>query len=104
VIRQWPRITEKTLSDDSTRVHRVATPEVHADRNVVDVSYTVEVTDLDTRQTELLRETHSMRYLFTPEIELLLEIAGMKLLESRAWMSDDSPGFESWGAAFIAKG
>jgi SAM-dependent methyltransferase len=104
VLRQWPSVTRKRLADESTEVQRVATPEIHADRNVVDVNYTVEVTDINTRVTETLEETHSMRYLFTPEIELALETAGMKLVDSRAWMSDDSPGFESWGAVFIAKG
>ncbi len=104
VLRQWPAVTKKSLSDESTEVHRVATPEIHANRNVVDVNYDVQVTDINTRVTETLHETHSMRYLFTPEIELALESAGMKLVDSRAWMSDDPPGFESWGAVFVAKG
>ena len=82
----------------------MATPEIHVNRNVVDVNYNVEVTDISTRATETLQETHRMRYLFTPEIELALETAGMRLAASRAWMTDDPPGLESWGAVFVAKG
>lgn len=104
VLRQWPSVTKKSLSDESTEVHRVATPEIHAGRNVVDVNYDVQVSDINTRVTETLHEMHSMRYLFTPEIELALESVGMKLVDSRGWMSDDPPGFESWGAVFVAKG
>ena len=104
VLRQWPSVTKKRLSDESTEVHRVATPEIHVNRNVVDVNYDVEVTDINTRVTETLQETHSMRYLFTPEIALALETAGMKLMDSKAWMTDDPPGLESWGAVFVAKG
>lgn len=104
VLRQWPTVTKKRLSDESTEVNRVATPEIHVNRNVVDVNYDVEITDINTRVTETLQETHSMRYLFTPEIELALETAGMKLVDSRAWMTDDPPGLDSWGAVFVAKG
>lgn len=104
VLRQWPSVTKKRLSDESTEVNRVATPEIHVNRNIVDVNYTVEVTDINTRVSETLQETHSMRYLFTPEIELALETAGMKLVDSRSWMTDDPPGLDSWGAVFVAKG
>lgn len=104
VLHQRPAVTRKHLSNDEIEVDRLAEPVVHATRNVVDVNYTVAVTDRATRTTETLRETHHMRYLFTPEIELALEAAGMSLIDSRAWMSDDEPGFASWGACFVGRG
>jgi SAM-dependent methyltransferase len=104
VLRQWPSVTTKELSDDDTQVKRVATPVIHAGRNVVDVNYDVIVTDKATGQTENLSETHSMRYLFTPEIELALKAADLQLLESRGWLSDTGPDFTTWGACFIARG
>ena len=45
VLRQWPSVTEKELSDDSTEVHRTATPEIHVNENIVDVNYKVIVKD-----------------------------------------------------------
>ena len=104
VLRQWPTVTEKRLSDDATEVLRVAEPVVHPNENVVDVNYTVEVTDRLTGASETLRETHRMRYLFTPEIELALTAAGMQLATARAWMSDDPPDFTTWAACFVATG
>ena len=104
VLRQWPSITEKHLSDEATEVFRRAEPVIHANENTVDVNYTVTFTDKLTRAEEVLKETHHMRYLFTPEIELALETAGMKLVDSRGWMSDDAPGFETWGACFVGRG
>ena len=83
VLRQWPAVTEKILSDDSTEVHRTATPDIHVNENIVDVNYNVLVTDKSTGVTETLRETHRMRYLFAPEIELALSVAGLKLIDSR---------------------
>lgn len=104
VLRQWPEVTRKQLSDASTEVHRVAEPVIHAESNVVDVNYTVTVTDRISGATEELRETHHMRYLFSPEIELALAAAGMTLIDSRAWMSDQPPGFDTWGACFVGRG
>lgn len=104
VLRQWPSVTTKELSDEATHVRRVATPVIYAGRNVVDVNYDVAVTDKASGQTENLRETHSMRYLFTPEIDLALRAAGLQLLEARGWLSDSEPDFTTWGACFIARG
>lgn len=104
VLRQWPSTRETTLRDEYTEVRRVATPKIYADRNVVDVNYEVNVTDLATGVAETLRETHSMRYLFTPEVAIGLETAGMSLAGSSAWMSDEPPGFDSWAAVFVARG
>ncbi len=104
VLRQWPSVTERTLADGATRVHRVATPEIDANRNTVDVNYVVEVTDIASGETATLTETHTMRYLFTPEIDLALMAADMKLVDSNAWMSAEPPGFGSWAAVFVATG
>ena len=104
VLRQWPATTRKHLSDDVTTVDRIAEPVIHPNTNVVDVNYTVTVTDRTTGTTEELRETHHMRYLFSPEIEAALAAAGMTLIDSRAWMSDARPGFDSWGACFVGRG
>jgi len=104
VLRQWPSVTQKHLSDKSTEVHRIAEPVVHAEKNVVDVNYTVSVTDRITGAKEELRETHHMRYLFSPEIEAALAAAGMTLIASHAWMSNEPPGFDSWGACFVGRG
>ena len=104
VLRQWPSDTTKELSDDETHVKRIATPVIYAGRNVVDVNYDVTVTDKTTGQTEVLKETHSMRYLFTPEIDLALHTAGLRLLEARGWLSDSEPDFTTWGACFVARG
>ena len=104
VLRQWPAVTRKNLSDEATEVARTAEPVIHATENVVDVNYTVIVTDKLTRASETLRETHRMRYLFTPEIESALSTAGMTLVDSRGWMTDSPPGFETWGAVFVGRG
>ena len=104
VIRQWPAVAVKQFSDESTEVNRIAEPVIHATRNVVDVNYTVTVADKITGAKEVLRETHRMRYLFSPEIETTLAAAGIRLIESRGWLTDSEPDFSTWGACFIGRG
>ena len=103
VLRQWPSVTRKNLEDDTTSVERTAEPVVHVNQNVVDVTYTIAVADRITGQSETLHETHRMRYLFTPEIELALATAGMTLVDSLAWMKAEPPGVDSWGACYVAR-
>jgi hypothetical protein len=45
-----------------------------------------------------------MRYLFKPEIDLLLAQNQYKLTVCREWMSDRNPGFDTWGIYFMVKG
>jgi len=71
---------------------------------IVPVTATMLVKDKATGVTKTLKETHRMRYLFRPEVELAFKTAGMKLIDSRAWMSDDPPSIDSWGAVFVGKG
>jgi SAM-dependent methyltransferase len=103
VLKQWPAVTEKKLEDESTSIFRTATPVTHANENIVDVNYTVDVTDRITGTTETLNETHRMRYLFKPEIELALSSVGLELIDSRGWMTMNEPGFDTWGACFVAR-
>jgi SAM-dependent methyltransferase len=98
--RPAPRI--KRMEGDGISVHRMATPEVHADRDIVDVNYEVLIQDLAKGTLETLKETHHMRYLFRPEIEFMLGQAGFRLIDFREWMTDKEPGFQTWNAYAVA--
>lgn len=101
VLTQQPAVTVKHLADEVIQVERTARPVMHPNRNIVDVNYTVVMTERGTGRTETLEETHSMRYLFAPEVELMLRAAGIGLVASHAWMSEAKPDAESWAACFI---
>ena len=53
---------------------------------------------------EELRETHHMRYLFRPELELLLAEAEMRVIEAAEWMTGRPAGFDTWGVCFVVRG
>lgn len=47
-------------------------------------------------------ETHSMRYFFPQELDLLLQIAGFKLLSIRSFPGGEEPSDDSWNIFCIA--
>lgn len=97
VLTLKPSIAAKSMENTDFSVLRVARPALHSDRSIVDVNYQILVRDKRTGQSEELKETHSMRYLFLPEIELLARQTGFQMAGSSAWMTGASPSDQSWG-------
>ncbi len=102
VLTDRPAVRVKRLEDDQIHVTRLAEPVMHANKNTVDVNYTVWIKNKKTLQTEEIRETHHMRYWFLPEIKYLLKNTGFKLLDNGEWMTCKTPGFDTWGVYVIA--
>lgn len=103
VLVERPAVTVKRLEDEALSITRIAEPTMDSVHNIVDVNYTVLVHDRETAKVETLRETHRMRYLFQPEVELLLAANGMSLVTSHEWMTDRAPNPHSWSACFVAR-
>ncbi len=103
VLHLKPETRVKRLEDDRIKVVRLAEPEIHLDRNCIDVKYQVMIRDKNSGELSELHETHNMRYLFTPEIELLLEQAGMELVRHEEWLTAADPGEATWGVCYVAR-
>lgn len=103
VLAERPSVRVRRLEDDELRVVRVAEPVLRANDNCVDVNYHVMAIDKRTAQVEELRETHTMRYLFHPEVERMLADAGFELVEAAEWMTGRPCSLETWNAYFIAR-
>lgn len=103
VLTERPAIRVKRLEDEAITVTRIVEPVMQAMANRVDLHYQVLVKDKRAGTVEELREIHHMRYLFHPEIESLLEEAGMRLVKAMEWMTGRQPGFDTWGVCFVAK-
>ncbi len=83
VLTDLPQVRVKRLSGDRIDVVRIAEPRLQPTGNVVDVHYTLFVRSLDTGTLEELTESHAMRYLFVPEVELMLGSRGFELVGVR---------------------
>ncbi|WP_026488630.1 class I SAM-dependent DNA methyltransferase [Butyrivibrio sp. XBB1001] len=102
VLTDKPAVRVKKVEDDNNLIIRTATPEFHVDRNIVDVNYDVYVINKRTNEAKEIKETHSMRYLFRPEVERMLSSVGFKLLECSDCNTLKNTSFDSWTAYFVA--
>lgn len=103
VLHDRPTVRVKRLADEESVVLRIVEPMMLPNDNLVDLHYQVLVEDKATGAWEEIKEIHRMRYLFRPELEMLLEDAGLVLVEAREWLSDKPLGWDTWGACFVAR-
>ena len=100
VLSEKPQVRVHRLEGDGLKVTRIAEPVHHHNLNRVDVHY--EVILERNAVVERVRECHQMRYLFAPEVDLLLSLAGLRLCATLGWRSDAPPDERSWHACFVA--
>ncbi|MDO8880200.1 MAG: class I SAM-dependent methyltransferase [Coriobacteriia bacterium] len=103
VLTERPEHRVRTLTDGQISVTRTATPVMRASDNVCEVVYDIEVTRVASGEVTRLTETHPMRYLFTPEIELALDFVDMDLVHSCEFGTGAQLGFHTWNACFVAR-
>lgn len=103
VLWQRPAVRAKRLSNNEVEVTRLAEPVIHDQSNVVDVNYSVFVRELASNQTNEIKETHRMRYLFLPEIDRLLDASGFDRLHAEEWLTRKAPSLDSWGVCVVAR-
>ena len=92
----------KRLEDEYIQLLRIAEPQLHPNDNIVDVNYTVFMTDKETQFIREIQETHRMRYLFQPELEQYLRRAGFSIAHFGEWMTGNPARRDSWGAYIVA--
>lgn len=100
VLTDPPATRVRRLKNEYISITRIAEPLHYPNEDRVDVNYEILVEH--SNGTERIREIHSMRYLFAPEVEQLLGNAGMKLIKTKAWMLEQTPTLGTWNACFIA--
>ncbi|HXX81321.1 MAG TPA: class I SAM-dependent methyltransferase [Thermodesulfovibrionales bacterium] len=103
VLSDRPSVRIKRLEDEEIVVTRIAEPVMHPNENLVDVNYLVFVKNKGDGSVEEIRETHTMRYLFKPEIESLFEVISMKYVGCYEWLTNHEPGQNTWRVYFIGK-
>ncbi len=102
VLSLRPEVRVKRLEDEELLVTRIVEPRLLVNANLVESHYQVIIRHKDDGRVEELQELHRMRYLFRPELELLLAGAGLKLLGAAEWLTGKEPGLETWGVCFVA--
>ena len=103
VVTEKPEHRVKQLEDDKIKVKRVCNPVIYPEKNIVDVNYSISIENKCDNSTEEVNETHTMRYFFTPEMEFMLNSAGLELIHSEQWITGAKPDFNTFSVCFIAK-
>ncbi len=103
VLSDKPAVRIKRVEDRDKIFIRHAVPDVFPEQDLVYVNYEVIVIDKTSGISESFTESHHMRYLFTPEIKLMLELNGFELICCLDCNTLDDVTFDSWTAYFIAR-
>ena len=75
VLSQRPEERVKSVRDGNNRIIRIVKPDIDTQKNVVTVNYDI-IRLSGERMVEEIKEKHSMRFIFIPEIEFYLAKAG----------------------------
>ena len=102
VLTELPETRVKRFENDAIHVTRIAKPEIHFNRNIVDVNYAITVKDKHSDAITELKEKHAMRYLFLPEIE---QFTGPQFIVEGhyEWLKYSVPNHRSWTALTVLK-
>ncbi len=103
VLTGGPEVRVKRFEDNKFRLTRIAEPTMKANENTVDVKYLLIAENKANKSVDIIQETHRMRYLFKPEIEMFFASAGIKLVEISEWMTDHEPDITSWSISAVGR-
>ena len=96
-----PRTVE--VKTESLEIVRNATPNLRINENCVDVTYDVKVKYLDSSEEATnFSETHSMRYLFTPELDFFSRDK-FSIENVYAWRTRTDPSERDWSAVCVMR-
>ena len=96
VLTDLPTSRTKNFEDEILSVSRTSTASIDYNTKVVEVIFDVEIKNKITNTISILEEVHPMRYLFKPEIELLLKVNKLKIKACYEWMTEKQPTNNSW--------
>ena len=103
VLSDPPVVRLKELEDEFIKLTRIAVPVIHPNENIVEVNYKIFVTNKATQSIKEIQESHRMRYLFLPEIDILLNDSGMQRIRAEEWMTGNRPSLSTWSVCIVAR-
>lgn len=103
VLAQRPERRVRTFEDQHRVVERTMQPTWQAERCCVAIDMALDIRDKASGTSGHIEERHTLRYFEVAELEQLLTATGFVLRRSLAWLSDDAPDEQSWGACILAE-
>ena len=103
ILNDQPVTRVKRMEDEKFEIIRLSESILHANTNVVDVSFEVMIRDKKKESVRTLKELHPMRYLFFPEVKHYAENAGFEIVVFEEWLSGKKPQIDSRNVVFVCK-
>lgn len=105
VLAMRPSVTLKQAqTEDGGRVVRTATPSLDSASGTVEVAYEIEHLDFEGSTVAILRESHTLRYLFPDELVELLFASGFELVSLTPFCDLSRPADErDWNITIVAR-
>lgn len=103
VLSSRPETRYKLITTPFGVVHKIKVPTIFPEKNIVNVMH-LAILETPGKRGTILKEKHTLRYFFYPEIKALLSKYGFKIL---AWGSPDWPlkksNLNDWNTLFVCK-
>lgn len=103
VLSDLPEVRVKRVETENVVLTRIAEPLLRPNDNLVEVKYRIILHDRKLGRFHEIEELHIMRYLFLPEIKMLLQDAGFILVEAKKWLTQEEPSLSSWYVCCVAR-
>jgi len=104
VLTDKPTVRIKRIENENYKITRLTEPFFRINENIVDVNFEIIIEDKIYSTKNTINETHKMRYLFMPELELFIKNTGFKIQNSLKWFSfDEKLSEKSWYGIIILK-
>tara|TARA_Y100000588_G_scaffold390827_1_gene497421 strand:- start:2261 stop:3037 length:777 start_codon:yes stop_codon:yes gene_type:complete len=103
VLTLLPQDRKYSYELDNLKITRTAKPLLNTRDNLVEVAYTIDVTDSLTGDHEYIIEKHQIRYFSLPEICLFLKMGNFTLLSDSESFTNRTLSSSTWSATICAK-
>ena len=103
VLTQRPEVRTRRFADVELEVVRTAHPVERPHESVVEVKYSLVVTDRGTGLDHEIHETHVMRHLTSGEVELLARLSGFIVLRAEEYLTGAEPSDSTWGVSYVLR-
>ena len=103
VLAERPSVRVKRVEDETTRLTRIAEPELDTMASVVTVRFTMLAESKTDGLLTTFQEEHRMRYLFPLEIGLLAAQTGFTVERREEFLTGKAPSENTWGVAYLLR-
>ena len=104
ILHSQPAVKVKRFENESLRVTRIEEPQLCPESNTVVLDYDIFIEEIALGRVSRSRETHTLRYFFLQELDILLGEAGFRRAAAHPWMEMEGlPGLSDWYGLIVAE-